>query len=220
MGLNIGGGNGGVFTSNQTPRMQQWNVNVQRELPGNFVAEVAYLGSKGTNLLIGESGLAFAQVDPSFLSLGTTLQDQVPNPFYGIITNPSSPLRFETVSRNRLMRPFPQYDGVSAFRVPGAKSIYHAFTGRLDKRFSGGLSLLAAYTFGQLIDDASTTVGFLGQAGTQQNAYDRASDRSISSQDIRHRFVPASSTICRSAPAAGSAAAGTARSTRRSAAGR
>ena len=188
-GLNIGGGNGGVFTSNQTPRMQQWNVNVQRELPGNFVAEVAYLGSKGTNLLIGESGLAFAQVDPSFLSLGTTLQDQVPNPFYGIITNPSSPLRFETVSRNRLMRPFPQYDGVSAFRVPGAKSIYHAFTGRLDKRFSGGLSLLAAYTFGQLQDDASTTVGFLGQAGTQQNAYDRASDWSISSQDIRHRFV-------------------------------
>ena len=189
MGLNIGGGNGGVFTSNQTPRMQQWNVNVQRELPGNFIAEVAYLGSKGTNLLIGESGLAFAQVDPSYLSLGTALQDQVPNPFFGIITNPSSPLRFETVQRARLLRPFPQYDGVSAFRVPGSKSIYHAFTGRLDKRFSGGLSLLTAYTFGQLRDDASTTVGFLGQAGTQQNAYDRASDWSIGSQDIRHRFV-------------------------------
>ena len=73
--------------------------------------------------------------------------------------------------------------------MPGSKSIYHAFTGRLDKRFSGGLSLLTAYTFGQLRDDASTTVGFLGQAGAQQNAYDRASDWSISSQDIRHRFV-------------------------------
>ena len=32
-------------------------------------------------------------------------------------------------------------------------------------------------------------MGFLGQAGTQQNAYDRASDWSIGSQDIRHRFV-------------------------------
>jgi hypothetical protein len=189
MGLNIGGGNGGVFTTNQTPRMQQWNVNVQRELPGNLIGEIAYLGSKGTNLLIGESGLAFAQVDPSFMSLGTALQEQVPNPFFGIITNPSSPLRFETVSRSRLLRPFPQYDGVSAFRVPGSKSIYHALTGRLDKRFSGGLSLLTSYTFGRLRDDASTTVGFLGQAGTQQNAYDRASDWSISSQDIRHRLV-------------------------------
>ena len=189
LGLNIGGGNGGVFTTNATPYVQQWNFNVQRDLPGNFIGEIAYLGSKGTKLLIGESGLALSQVDPSYLTLGTTLQDQVPNPFFGIITNPSSPLRFETVQRARLLRPFPQYDGVSAFRVPGAESIYHAMTLRLDKRFSDGISLLSSYTWGKLIDDASTTVGFLGQAGAQQNAYDRAADRSISSQDIRHRFV-------------------------------
>jgi hypothetical protein len=189
LGLGIGGGNGGVFTTNATPYVHQWNFNVQRELPGRFSAEIAYLGSKGTNLLIGESGITFSQLDPSYLSLGTALQDQVPNPFFGIITNPSSPLRFETVQRARLLRPFPQYDGVSAFRVPGAESIYHAMTLRLDKRFSQGLSLLSAYTWGKLIDDASTTVGFLGQAGAQQDAYNRAADRSISSQDIAHRFV-------------------------------
>ena len=38
--------------------MQQWNFNVQRELPGNIITEVAYIGSHGTDLLIGESGLA------------------------------------------------------------------------------------------------------------------------------------------------------------------
>ena len=113
----------------------------------------------------------------------------MPNPFFGIITNPSSPLSFATVQRARLLRPFPQYDGVSAFRVPGANRSIMRMTLRLDKRFSGGLSLLSSYTWGKLIDDASTTVGFLGQAGAQQNAYDRASDRSISSQDITHRFV-------------------------------
>ena len=190
IGLNIGGGNGGVFTTNATPYVQQWNFNVQRELPGNFIAEVAYLGSKGTKLLIGESGLAFAQVDPSYPRPGngpagsgseSLLRDHH-QPFIAASS-------FETVQRARLLRPFPQYDGVSAFRVPGAESIYHAMTLRLDKRFSGGLSLLSSYTWGKLIDDASTTVGFLGQAGAQQNAYDRASDRSISSQDIKHRFV-------------------------------
>ena len=71
LGLGIGGGTGGVFTTNQVPHMQQWNVNVQRELPGNIITEVAYIGSRGTDLLIGESGLAFGQVDPSYLSLGT-----------------------------------------------------------------------------------------------------------------------------------------------------
>ena len=191
LGLGIGGGTGGVFTTNQVPHMQQWNVNVQRELPGNIITEVAYIGSRGTDLLIGESGLAFGQVDPSYLGLGTGLQDQVPNPFFGIITNPSSPLRFATVSRNRLLRPFPQYDGVTAFRVPGAKSIYHGVTLRADKRFAKGLSVLASYTGGKLKDDASTTVGFLGQAGTQQNAYDRASDYSLSSNDVRYRLVSA-----------------------------
>ena len=148
IGLNIGGGNGGVFTTNATPYVQQWNVNVQRELPGNFIAEVAYLGSKGTKLLIGESGLAFAQVDPSFLALGTALQDQVPNPFFGIITNPSSPLRFETVQRARLLRPFPQYDGVSAFRVPGAESIYHAMTLRASTSASRAASACCPLTPG------------------------------------------------------------------------
>jgi hypothetical protein len=191
LGLGIGGGTGGVFTTNQVPHMQQWNVNVQRELPGNIITEVAYIGSRGTDLLIGESGLAFGQVDPTYLGLGTALQDQVPNPFFGIITNPSSPLRFATVSRNRLLRPFPQYDGVTAFRVPGAKSLYHGVTLRADKRFAKGLSVLASYTGGKLKDDASTTVGFLGQAGTQQNAYDRASDYSLSSNDVSYRFVNA-----------------------------
>jgi hypothetical protein len=191
LGLGMGGGTGGVFTTNQVPHMQQWNLNVQRELPWNVITELAYIGSKGTDLLVGESGLQFGQVDPSYLSLGPALQDQVANPFFGIITNPSSPLRFATVERRRLLRPFPQYDGVSAFRVPGAKSIYHGFTARADKRFAQGLSLLASYTYGQLKDDASTTVGFLGQAGTQQNAYDRAGDYSISSNDVKYRFVSA-----------------------------
>jgi hypothetical protein len=191
IGLGIGGGNGGVFTDFGTPYVQQWNLNIQRELPGNFIAEIAYIGSKGTRLLIGESGFSLSQLPESFLSLGTALQDQVPNPFFGIITNPSSPLRFPTVERRRLLRPFPQYDGVGAFRVPGADSIYNAMTLRVDKRFSNGISLLSSYTWGKLIDTASTTVGFLGQAGVQQNAYDKKSDRSISSQDIGQRFVTA-----------------------------
>ena len=191
LGLGMGGGTGGYFTTNQVPHMQQWNLNVQRELPGNIITELAYIGSKGTDLLIGESGLQFGQVDPSYLGLQNALLDQVDNPFFGIITNPSSPLRFQTVSRNRLLRPYPQYDGVSAFRVPGAKSIYHGFTARADKRFAKGLSLLASYTLGELKDDASTTVGFLGQAGTQQNAYDRVGDYSISSNDVKYRFVSA-----------------------------
>jgi TonB-dependent receptor-like protein len=186
LGLGIGEG---VFIDYRSPYMQQWNVNVQRELPGKILFEAAYIGSKGTRLLAGESGVTLSQLPESYLSLGTQLQDQVANPFFGVITNPSSPLRFPTVSRGRLLRPYPQYDGVNAFRVPYGHSIYHGATLKADKRFSNGVSFLVGYTWNKLVDDVSTTVGFLGQASSRQNAYDNDAERAISSQDIRHRFV-------------------------------
>lgn len=186
LGLGIGEG---VFIDYRNPYMQQWNANVQRELPGRILFEAAYIGSKGTRLLAGESGITLSQLPESFLGLGTQLQDQVPNPFFGIITNPSSPLRFQTVARGRLLRPYPQYNGVNAFRIPYGHSIYHGATLKADKRFSNGLSFLTAYTWNKLVDDVSTTVGFLGQSSARQNAYDLAAERAIGSQDIRHRLV-------------------------------
>ena len=186
LGLGVGEG---VFIDYRSPYMQQWNANVQRELPGRILFEAAYIGSKGTRLLAGESGITLSQLPESFLSLGTQLQDQVPNPFFGIITNPSSPLRFQTVARGRLLRPYPQYNGVNAFRIPFGRSTYHGVTFKADKRYSNGLSFLTAYTWNKLMDDVSTTVGFLGQASSRQNAYDRAAEWAIGSQDIRHRLV-------------------------------
>ena len=189
LGLSVGGGDGGVFPDYRSPYIQQWNLNVQRELPGNILFEAAYIGSKGTRLLAGESGLNYNQLPPSFLSLGSQLTEQVTNPFFGIFTNPTSNLRFATASRNQLLRPFPQYTDVNAFRVPLGFSIYHGGTLKADKRFSNGTSFLVAYTWSKLIDDVSTTVGFLGQASARQNVYDRAAERAIGSQDISHRFV-------------------------------
>jgi hypothetical protein len=113
----------------------------------------------------------------------------VPNPFFGIITNPSSPLRFNTVRQAQLLRPYPQYNGINAFRVPYGFSIYHGGTLKADKRFSNGVGFLASYTWSKLIDDVSTTVGFLGQSSFRQNVYDRRAERAIGSQDIAHRFV-------------------------------
>jgi len=33
----------------RNPRIYQWNLNVQRELPGKFIAQVAYVGTRGTH---------------------------------------------------------------------------------------------------------------------------------------------------------------------------
>ncbi|HEY3131359.1 MAG TPA: carboxypeptidase regulatory-like domain-containing protein, partial [Acidobacteriota bacterium] len=178
-----------VFVEHANPYIQQWNLNVQRELPGDMVFEIAYLGSKGTRLIWGESGVVLNQLPPEFQKLGTSLQDLVPNPFFGIITNPTSTLSRSMVTRGQLLRPFPQYTGVSAFRKPFGFSTYHALTLRVDKRFANGISFLGSYTKSKLIDDVSTTVNFLGQASSQQNAYDRRAERAVSTQDVAQRLV-------------------------------
>jgi len=152
---------------------------------------VGYLGSKGQHLIDGESSMTLNQLPASYFQYGAQLQDQnqVPNPFYGIITNPASPLSRPTVAWSQLQRPFPQYQSVNAFRKPQANSLYHAFTLRAEKRFADGVNLLVSFTGGKLIDDASQTVTFLGAAGTKQDYYNRAAERAISAQDVSRRLV-------------------------------
>ncbi len=186
LGLGLGES---VFLGNAVPYIQQWNLNLERELPGDLLFEAAYLGSKGTHLIDGEAGVVLNQLAPQFYDLRTKLRDLVDNPFLGVITNPASSLSKPKVTRGQLLRPFPHYTSVAAFRKPAASSIYHALTLRADKRFSHGLSFLVSYTAGKLIDDTSQTVSFLGPAGNKQDAYNRRAERSVSTQDVAQRLV-------------------------------
>jgi hypothetical protein len=188
LGLGIGES---FFNDYRNPVIQQWNGNIQQELPGGFLIELGYLGSKGQHLIDGESSMTFNQLPPEFFQFGSQLQDQnqVPNPFFGIITNPSSILSRATVPWAQLQRRFPQYTGVNAFRKPQANSLYHAFTFRAEKRFADGVNLLVSFTGGKLIDDASQTVTFLGAAGTKQDFYNRSAERAVSAQDVSRRLV-------------------------------
>ncbi len=165
---------------------QQWNLNLQRALPAGVVVEGAYIGSKGAKLM--DNGWQLNQLRPEQMALGSRLQELVPNPFHGVIE--SGTLSQPTVTRGQLLRPYPQFLNVLDFRPAAAASIYHAAQFRMQKQFSQGSSALVAYTAGKLIDDsAGITTGGGGPAPAHQNAYDRRSDRSVSSQDISQRFV-------------------------------
>jgi hypothetical protein len=68
-------------------------------------SEVAYIGSRGTDLLIGEAGLQFGlqstrRTEPGHRTPGPGAEASSRDH-----SNPSSPLRFQTVSRNRPLRP-------------------------------------------------------------------------------------------------------------------
>ena len=95
----------------RTPYVQQWNFNIQKEILPGTLLEIGYAGSKGTHLplIFG----AINQLTGSALALGPALLDQVPNPFYGVITDPVSLLSQPAVQRSQLLRPYPEFTTIS-----------------------------------------------------------------------------------------------------------
>ena len=178
------------FSSVRNPYSIQTNLNVQRALPLNTVLEVGYIGNRGLFLPEGDPGTPYDQLTTSYLALGNHLFDQVANPFYGIITTPGQNLSQPTISRNQLLRPFPQYGNVASLRKPDKQSNYQALTVKVDKRFSQGLTFLLAFTGSKTLDTASAAVNYLGpQSSTFANQYNPNGEYAVSAYDVSRQFV-------------------------------
>jgi hypothetical protein len=111
------------------------------------------------------------------MSLGSQLNQQVPNPFYGIVNN--GVLTQPTVARGQLLRPYPQFTDIIPLYAAGAKSRYDALqiTGR--KRLSQGLMFEGSYTYGK-----ASEIGM-----SHQDSYNLDASWALASYDIAHRFV-------------------------------
>jgi Carboxypeptidase regulatory-like domain/TonB dependent receptor len=174
----VGGGLEAVLQDTITPWSQQWNLNIQRELPGQVNLEVAYVGTRGLQLSRnGEGGLDLNQLDPKHLALGSQLNQQVPNPFFGLGTFGffSSP----TISRGQLLRPYPQFTNIFPLYSSGASSNYHALQVTFGKRLARGMMIDGNYTWAKNIEEGLN----------HQDSYNVRSSRAVSGIDITHRFV-------------------------------
>lgn len=174
------------FPYEPTPYMEDWNVDVQYQLPRNWRVDAAYVGSHGVDLAESQT---LNQLPISDLSLGSKLLQSVPNPFYGLITN-SGPLAEPTVNKEYLMTPYPQFTGVSPGYVVGADSLYDSMQLRAEKLFSKNLMLLVSYTAAKMMDNYSSnnTSNFNG-SGTSEDAYNQRLDWSLSTADISQSMV-------------------------------
>jgi hypothetical protein len=167
---------------------QQWNFDFQRELPGGMALSLAYAGSKGVHLPGADQQLD--QLPASFLSLGSRLQSQVPNPFFGQVSIGS--LAQPMVAYGQLLRPYPEYNGFSMKNPTNRNSMYHSGQIHLEKRFHEGGTIVGAYTWSKLISDTDTITGWLepgGGVGGAQDNYNLSAERSLALYDTPHRAV-------------------------------
>ncbi len=128
---------------------QQWNFNLQRELPGRLSVEVAYVGNRGVKLTDGPLGHQLNQLTPEQLALGTQLQQQVPNPFQPFIK--TGPLSRPTTTRAQLLRPYPQFLDLYNFRPCVGLVYLSRLYGATGKTFLRGANT-AGLLYGRQVD--------------------------------------------------------------------
>jgi outer membrane receptor protein involved in Fe transport len=139
--------------------LETFNFNIQRQLPGNTVVEVGWVGNLG-HKLSGAAARSINQVRPELMGPGNA----------------------------QVRRPFPQFSDVRIVNPPIGNSSYHGVNFRFEKRYSHGLQLHANYTWSKLIDDVRAQVEITGNPDFA-NYYDRRADRGLANNHVGHRFI-------------------------------
>lgn len=174
----------------KNPMSQQWNFSLQNSLFGGWMLETAYSGNRSTRYWSATYNLN--QLDPQYLSLGLALQDQVPNPYRGMVPGA---LGNATISRQQSLLPYPYYTAVNANLPHIGNSTYHAFLLSLERRMSSGFVFLASYTGGKLMSiNVRQPIDFGPQEQSNVNSwrdgrFNRDIEYSIDPTDVTHRLV-------------------------------
>jgi hypothetical protein len=181
LGTLLGQSISGPLRDQRLPYVAQWSFDVQRQLPFSILVEAGYTGNSSVAL---PTPVALNQLTPANLALGSQLLKTVANPFYGYITDSTSILSLPTVQYAQLLRPYPQFTGLSASQAPFGHANYHALELKVERRFAQGLAVLFNYTRSKAIDNVGELGSFLGQSAGFNNTYCFSCDRALSYLDV------------------------------------
>ena len=172
-----------VEPADRTPKFHNWHFDIQREILPRTLVSVSYVGSRAYDISAAPTDFTTAinenvnQLNPQYLSLGAAVLQAVPNPFFGIITTGS--LAGATIPQSQLLKPYPQFTGVTRMAPAFGNSHYESAQFQLERRTSGGVTAIVSYTIAKNISDLVNA----------DNAYNRQAMRSLSSFDVPQRLT-------------------------------
>jgi hypothetical protein len=167
----------------RNPRIHRYEVSIQRELPGHWLVELAYIGSLGRDLT------TYDDINPiprQYLSASpirdaaniTFLETRFPNPFRSLPEAAgSSFFTSSTLQRLQFLRPFPHFQSIFVQRHDG-RSRYDSMQLRVERRFARGFSLQAGYVFSKFLEEI-----------TKLNPTDSDYEKRPAEADSPHRFT-------------------------------
>lgn len=152
----------GVDKNAPTPYAQQWSASLQHEAPGRVLVELAYVGTKGTDLTL------FRRFNtPAHVETGQNL--------------PPRPGDLQS------LRTFPGLGTLYQIQNIG-NSIFHSFQVKAEKRFTGRVSFLGSFVWGKSIDDADSEIPGSFESFGAQDERNLRLERGLSFFDVRRRL--------------------------------
>jgi hypothetical protein len=149
----------GMAFTNETPSFANWSLNIQKQFAKDYMAEIAYVGSRSVHLMNYEN---LQEIQP-----GPTSE-----PVVDRITIPSLyPMLTVDQAQNRNYANF------------------NGLTGKITKRLTHGLNLISAYTWSKVLDDAGSQANGGGYVGSPQTITNLTAGYGPSGYNIPQRFV-------------------------------
>jgi hypothetical protein len=179
------------------PRLNNWVINLQREVGRDLLVEIAYVGNRGVwyeanglvdiNAVTPERLKSFgfdvgSAADRALLtsrldSSAAKADPRVKVPYAGY------PLS-ATVAQS--LRPYPQFGGIGLDLAPLGNTWYDSLQVKATKRFSNGLDFILAYTFSK---NLTTVTEQGGSTVPVADVFNRRATKAISPSDQPHVLV-------------------------------
>jgi Carboxypeptidase regulatory-like domain/TonB dependent receptor len=202
--INPSGENGQspVFVDSKVARpgeIQNWTVDIQRQLPGQWIVDAAYVGAHGAHLqaLMHDPNVAPISAMSRGACLSVLVTQQASNPACAGQTPVSIPYTNflsdfgDRATVAQALRPFPQYGDANLDTAlngqPYGNYTYEALQAQINKRFGSGFAMLANYTWSKALTDADSDYapqgGWNGANNGMINPYNPQGEKSYSNFD-------------------------------------
>jgi len=173
------------------PRVNQWNISIQREITKDIVVEAAYVGNRSAwnqaNSLIDINALTISRISAAGININTTTgQNLLKSTFSSGLPQAAGfkvpyaafPLG-QTLAQS--LRPFPQYGTISSLWADLGDTWYDSLQTKVTQRFNHGLTTTASFTWSK--NEALGAETGTGGGDPVNDVFNRPNQKTISSAD-------------------------------------
>ena len=148
-----------IDSGRRYPLVQQYSLDLQRELPGRIALKIGYVGAHTRNF---ENTVNINQLPNSvlFAATGASLAAAVSNPYYATTAGgypATGTVAQKTLPAAQLLLPFPEFTSVTLSESNGY-SRYNALAIKIQRSFRNGLTVLGTYTWSSNWDNIYSSV--------------------------------------------------------------